>query len=88
MRGLDDQLGQPVAAAAVEAVGLGVFVDQPLERLLALVEPGAGERRRQMADGDRGDAPLGLRRLAGIADDEGIDDGQRAGDDLRESSSR
>ena len=31
-RGLDDQAGQALAAAAVEPVGLGVFVDQPLER--------------------------------------------------------
>ena len=81
-RGLDDQFCQPVAAAAVEPVGLRVFVDQPLQRLLAFVEPGAGQRRRQVADGDRGNAPLGLRRLAGIADDEGIDDRQRAGDDF------
>ena len=35
-----------------------------------------------MADRHRGDAALGLRRLARIADDEGIDDRQRAGDDL------
>ena len=82
LRGLDDQLGQPVAAAAVEPVGLGIFVDQPLELLLVLVQPGAGQRRRQMAERDGGDAPLGLRRLAGIGDDEGIDDGQRTGDDL------
>ena len=81
-RRLDDQFCQPVAAAAVETVGLRVFVDQPLQCLLAFVEPGAGQRRRQMADGDRGDAALGLRRLAGIADDEGIDDRQPAGDDF------
>ena len=31
-----------------------------------------------MADGDGGDAPLRLRRLAGIVDDEGVDDGHRA----------
>ena len=79
---LDDQLRQPVAAAAVEPVGLRIFVDQPLELLLVLVEPGAGQRRRQMAERDGGDAALGLRGLAGIADDEGIDDRQRAGDDL------
>ena len=28
---LDDQPREPLAPAAVEAVGLGVFVDQPLE---------------------------------------------------------
>ncbi len=65
--GLDDQLCQPVAAAAVEPVGLRIFVDQPLELLLVLVQPGRGQRRRQMAERHGGDAPLGLRGLAGIA---------------------
>lgn len=83
--GFDDQLGQAVAAAAVEPVGLRIFVDQPLEALLVLVQSGAGQRRRQVAERDGGDAALGLRRLAGIGDDEGIDDGQRAGDDLGEA---
>ena len=31
LRGLDDQAGQALAPAAVEAVGLRVFVDQPFE---------------------------------------------------------
>ena len=31
LRGLDDQPRQPLAPPAVEPVGLGVFVDQPLE---------------------------------------------------------
>ena len=38
-----------------------------------------------MADGDGGDAALGLRRLARIADDEGIDHGERAHDRLGEA---
>ena len=38
-----------------------------------------------MADGDGCDPPLGLRRLARIADDEGVDDGQGARDDLRKA---
>ena len=38
-----------------------------------------------MADGHAGDAALGLRRLARIADDEGIDHRQRAGDDFRKA---
>ena len=42
LRGLDDQLRQPVAAAAVEPVGLRIFVDQPFELLLVLVEAGLG----------------------------------------------
>ena len=65
-RGFDDQLRQPVAAAAVEPVGLRVFVDQALELLLVLVEAGRRQRRRQMAERDGRDAPLGLRGLAGI----------------------
>ena len=76
-RGLDDQAGETVAAAAVEPVGLGVFVDQSLERAGIAREPGRDQRRRQMADGDRGDAALRLCRLAGIADDEGIEHRQR-----------
>ena len=82
MRGFDDQLGQTVAPAAVEPIGLGIFVDQALKSVLVFVQPGAGQRRRQMAKRDGGDAPLGLRRLAGIGDDEGIDNGQGTGDDL------
>ena len=35
-----------------------------------------------MADGYAGNPALGLRRFAGIADDEGIDHRQRAGDDF------
>ena len=82
---LDNQRRQTVAAAAVEAVGLRIFVDQPFELLLVLVQTGGDGRRRQMAERDRGDAALGLRGLAGIADDEGIDDRQCAGDDLGEA---
>ena len=48
----------------------------------------ADERRRQMADGHRGDAALGLRGLARIADDERIDHRQRPDHDLRESRPR
>ena len=73
---LDDQLRQPVAAAAVEPVGLRIFVDQPLELLFVLVQSGRGEGRGQVAERHGGDAALGLRGLAGVRDDEGIDDGQ------------
>ena len=83
--GLDDQLRQPVAAAAVEPVGLRIFVDQPFELLLVLVEPGCGEWRRQVAERDGGDAALGLRGFAGVRHDEGIDDGQGTRDDLRKA---
>ena len=77
LRGLDDQPRQALAPAAVEAVGLGVFVDQPLELARVAGQIGADERRRQMAERHRGDPALGLRRLARIADDERIDHRQR-----------
>ena len=38
---------------------------------------GMRQRRRHMADGDRANAPFGLRRLARIVDDEWINDGHR-----------
>ena len=44
---------------------------------------GLDQRRRQMADDDRRRAALGLRRLAGIVDDEGIDQRNRPERDFR-----
>ncbi len=82
LRRLDDQVGEPLAAAPVEAVGLRIFVEQKLELVRVAARAAGNERRRQMADRHAGDAALGLRRLARIADDEGIDHRQRAGDDL------
>ena len=41
-----------------------------------------------MADGRRADAPLGLRRLAGVIDDERIDDGSRADENFRRAAFR
>ena len=63
-----------------------VFIDQPFELLLDLVEAGSLQRRRQVAKRDGRDATLGLRGLAGVADDEGIDDRQRPGDDFGEAA--
>ena len=74
MRQLDDQARQTLAPAAVEAVGLGVFVDQPLQFARVAREVGADERRRQMAKRDRGEPALGLRRFTRVADDKRIDD--------------
>src|SRR5262245_7948484 len=65
-------------AAAVESIGLGILLDQRLEIGEAPVEPSVDERRGQMADRDRTDAPLRLHRLARIVDNERIDDGHRA----------
>lgn len=44
---LDDQLGQPVAAAAIEAVCLGIFIDQQFELLLLVAETCPCEHRRR-----------------------------------------
>jgi hypothetical protein len=45
----------------------------------------ADERRRQVADGHRGEPPLRLRRFARIADNERIDERQRATNRFREA---
>ena len=73
LRRLDDQLRQTFAAAAVEAVGLGVFVNQALKFACIAGKPAGDQRRRQVADSDARDAAFCLRRFARIADDERID---------------
>ena len=88
LRRLDDQAREALAAAAIEAVGLRIFVDQALKLAGVAGETGAGKRRRQMPDGHRRDAALGLRGLARIADDERIDHRQRPGDDFRKAVRR
>src|SRR5947207_4356894 len=60
LRGLDDQPGQSLAPAAIEAVSLGVFVDQPLQLARIAGQVRADERRRQMAERDRREPALGL----------------------------
>ena len=45
--------GEALAPAAVEAVGLRVFVDQALELARVAGKSAVNERRRQMADGQR-----------------------------------
>ena len=67
-----------VAAAAVEAGGEVVFVDQRFEVLQRPIGLGAGQRRREVVDDDGRGAALGLRAFAGIVDDEGIELRQRA----------
>lgn len=81
----DDQFCEAVAAATIEAVGLRVFVDQPLQLLLVFVKTGIRQRRRQMTEGDGRDSPLGLRCFARVRYDERIDDGQEAGDNFGEA---
>ena len=72
---------QAVAAGRVEALGGRVFVEQAFEAEEG-VGGGAGDLlRRDVAEGDRADAAFGLRGLAGVVDDEGVDD--RGGADER-----
>ena len=70
-----DQAG---AAGGVEAVGGGVFVEEAFEALEFGRDCALRQWRRQVAEGDGADAALGLRRLAGVVDDEGVDDWQGA----------
>ncbi len=76
-RRLDDQSGQALASAAVEPIGLGIFIDQALEVPRIVGQARGDQWRRQMPDGHRRYPALGLGRLAGIADDEGIEHRQR-----------
>ena len=85
LRGLDDQPRQTLAAAAIQPVGDGIFIDQALKLLRGAAELGVHQRRRQMTDGHGSDATLGLRRFSRIADEERIEHGQRADDRLRET---
>ena len=77
LRGLDDQAREALAAAPVKPIGLGIFVDQAFELARIAGKPAGNQRRRQVTDRYSRNAPLGLRRLARIADDEGIDHRQR-----------
>ncbi len=75
--GGEDLALQIVATAAVDAGGKVIFVDQRLELGKARMGLGAGHRRHQMVDDDGRSATLGLRALAGVVDDEGIDQRRR-----------
>ena len=79
---LQDERGDGARASRIEPLRLGEFVEQPFELEGRAVRPCGDQRRRQMADRRRADAPLGLRRLAGIVDDERVDDGRRAEHDF------
>jgi len=76
------------APPPVETIGLCVFVKEALEFARLAGKSAVNELRRQVPDGQPGDAALGLRRLARIADNERIDHRQRAGHDFREAFRR
>ena len=73
MRPLDDGRAEQPGAARIERERFSIFVEQRFEVARRAMRAGLGERRRHMADRHRADAPLGLRRLAGVVDDEGVD---------------
>ena len=79
----DDLGGEVVAAAFVDAGGEVVFVDQRLELGERPVDLGARHRRHQMIDDDRRGAALRLAALAGVVDEERIDQRRRPQRDLR-----
>ena len=75
---VENLLAQQRRAAAIEAIGGGVFVDEALELQRVVAVASRFQRRRQMADGHRAEPALGGSRLARIVDDEGIDHRQPA----------
>ena len=85
---LDDLLFEEDEPPAVEAVGRGIFLDDAFQLGERPVQAGRAERRRQMADGDGTQPPLGLHRLARIVDDEGIDHRHRPQHDLGPAAAR
>ncbi len=58
--------------------GFEIFIDQRLQVLEGPVAFGTGQRRGHVVDDDRLRTALGLRALAGIIDDEGVQVRQRA----------
>ena len=88
LRGLDDQSSQPFAPLAIETVGLRVFVDEAFKLACLTRQFAAHERWRKMPDGHACNAAFGLCGFAGIADQEGINDGQRAGEDFGKAARR
>ncbi len=82
IRERQDLAAQVVDAAGIDAGGLVIFIDQRLEIAQRAIAFGAGERRGQVIDDDNLRAALGLRALAGIVDDEGIEMRQGAEDCL------
>ena len=74
-REVKDGAAQRLRAAAVEAVGGGVLVNQAFEFGGVPVQAGGTERGREVADGDGAESALRRSGLAGVADDEGVDHG-------------
>ena len=77
-RAFEDGLRQEPRAFGIERLGDRIFVEQGFDFERRAMAAGKRQRRRHVADGERANAPFGLRRLARIVDDEGVDDRQRA----------
>ena len=69
----DYGFGNARGAGGVERLGAGVFIKQGFDFNRRAVGSSSRQRRRQVADADGANAAFGLRGLAGIVDDEGID---------------
>jgi hypothetical protein len=78
--GREDLRAQHLCAPRIDQQRVVVLVDLALQVLQRAVVLGARERRHQVIDDDRLRAPLGLRALARVVDDEGVDVRQRPED--------
>ena len=63
---VEDLLAEQRRAAAIEAVGGGIFVDQALELQRVVAVACRFQRRRQMADGDGAEPALGGAASPGL----------------------
>ena len=70
---VDDILGQQRRPGGVQPSGLKILVYVGFQRRQVAVQAGAGQRRGQVVDDHGGRAPLGLRPLPGVIDDEGVE---------------
>ena len=80
---IDDRIGDEFRAPGIEAAGGRIFVQQRFDLAGGAGEFGFDQRRGHMADRHGADAAARLRRLAGIVDDERIDDRRCARQDRR-----
>ena len=78
-----DRARDELRPARIERRRIGVFVKHLFDARGVVIELRMLQRRRQMADGDRAGAPLGLRGFAGVVDDERIDQRRRTKHRLR-----
>ena len=85
-RARDDGFGNARGARGIERLGAGVFIEQSFDFNRRAMGTSRGQRRRQMADADGGKTAFGLRGLAGIVDDEGIDQRHGAQQNLGRAS--